>query len=481
MKDKSRQCNFSFLLSSAILLLAACLSVLLPIGVHAMSRQSLSTPEQAEAFVSLLLGEDSASLDGIYDLTPEMEKAVTASGGWAGLAKSLAVLGKPDRIGSAYEDTWRGMNVLRVPCTFSAAPADLVFVLENGAIAGLVTDVYTGESETPTEETENIGSKDETESAGNADAAEAQLFTEVSLSVPVPELNGELPGTLTIPEGDGPFPAVILVHGSGPASRDEEVVNLRPFRDLAEGLAKKGIAVFRYDKRTYVYGREMAEDVQDTLMEETVKDAAKAALIVSGQEKIDPSRIFILGHSLGATAVPVIHEQLRTENLTAAGFIMMAPAARPLDELMREQYNYLYSLIAEPTDAQLNEKAKLLEELDRLENLDDLPDETAIAGAYVPYWRWLLSYDVLAEAEKITESCLVLQGEEDYQVTMEDFLMWQQAFGDHPGWKFISYPGLVHTFTKGEKSEGAAVYGRNEHVDEQVISDIAQFVADEEN
>ena len=450
------------------LLLTLCLCMLLPRDVQAMSRQFLSTPEQAEAFVGTLLGEKADSLAGAYELTPDMEQAVTASGGWSGLAKSLSALGDPVSIGPAYADVWKGRDVLRVPCIFSMAKADLVFVLEKGAIGGLVTDYYTGAQEALIEE---------------------DHFTELSLSVPVlqpqggqaEELQGELPGTLTVPEGEGPFPAIVLVHGSGPCDRDETLLNIKPFRDLAEGLAQKGIAVYRYDKRTYVYGQELAGDCQITLMEETVEDAAAAVQVVAGQEKIDPSRIFVLGHSLGAMAVPAIREQLEKEDRPAAGFILMAPAARPLDVLMREQVEYLYSLQPEIADDQLKEKEALFEELDRLEHLDELPDETSIAGAYVPYWRWLRAYDAIAEAGKITEPCLLLQGEEDYQVPMEDFRMWQEAFGNRQGWKLISYPGLVHTFTEGTKEEGSAAYTRDAHVDAEVISDIAEFVTTAES
>ena len=117
MREKNHHGSTKFLFSAAVLMLAVCLCMWFPKTAHAMNRQSLSTPEQAEAFITLLLGENAASLDGVYDLTPDMEKAVSSSGGWAGLAKSLTVLGKPECIGPARADTWRGMNVLRVPCT----------------------------------------------------------------------------------------------------------------------------------------------------------------------------------------------------------------------------------------------------------------------------------------------------------------------------------------------------------------------------
>ena len=431
--------------------------------VRGESMRSISTAEEAAEFIELLLGEDPSSLDGLYQLSPDMEKVVSSSGGWAGLVKQISALGKVKSIGEAYADTFKGMDVYRIPCAFSLIPVDMVLVLQDGVIAGLVTDKYTG-------------AKEKSEDNTDQDSTDQASVEEIELSVPVPALNGELPGTLTIPEGEGPFPAVVLVHGSGPNNRDEEVMNVKPFRDLADGLAEKGIAVFRYDKRTYVYGQEMAADTAITLMEETVEDAAEAVRVVSGQDRIDASRVFVLGHSLGAMAVPAIAQQLQEKEEKAAGFILMAPSARSLDELMREQYDFLLSIMPEVSEEQQQEKEKLFSELDKLKDIDALADDEQVAGAYVPYWKWLQSYDVLEEAEKISLPCLLLQGEEDYQVTMEDFNMWKEAVGDRPNWKMISYPGLVHVFIPGQKSEGSSVYLKEEHVDPQVISDIAEFV-----
>ena len=97
-------------------------------------------------------------------------------------------------------------------------------------------------------------------------------------------------------------------------------------------------------------------------------------------------------------------------------------------------------------------------------------------GIWKSYWKWLADYDILQAAKEITQSVLLLQGEEDYQLTMEDFSIWQEALGDKENWKLISYPGLVHVFIPGEKAEGSAVYSRTEKVDNQVISDIADFI-----
>lgn len=88
-----------------------------------------------------------------------------------------------------------------------------------------------------------------------------------------------LNGLLTIPDGfEGPFPAVVMVHGSGASNMDEKVIRLTPFKDLAGGLAAHGIASLRYDKRTFVHGRKMvkANAAGMTVKEETIDDVLLA-------------------------------------------------------------------------------------------------------------------------------------------------------------------------------------------------------------
>ena len=117
-----------------------------------------------------------------------------------------------------------------------------------------------------------------------------------------------LKGLLTLPEGSGPFPAVVLVHGSGSSNMDEKVGKLTPFRDLAEGLAARGIACIRYDKRSYAHGLKMVLDKKHpiTVREETIEDALLASQLLRADRRIDPDRVFLLGHSMGAMLAPRI-------------------------------------------------------------------------------------------------------------------------------------------------------------------------------
>ena len=104
-----------------------------------------------------------------------------------------------------------------------------------------------------------------------------------------------------------------------------------------------------------------------------------------------------------------------------------------------------------------------------------------MAGVYSSYWKWLAEYDILQAADEITEPVLLLQGEEDYQVTTVDFDIWKETVGAKENWKLISYPGLTHIFMTGQKSEGSAAYSRDGKVDTQVIRDIASFILQAES
>ena len=128
------------------------------------------------------------------------------------------------------------------------------------------------------------------------------------------------------------------------------------------------------------------------------------------------------------------------------------------------------------TAEQQAEKDALFAELDRLQDPDSLAEDDTIAGVYSSYWKWLADYDILQAAEEITQPVLLLQGEEDYQVTLEDFGIWKEALGEKENWRLISYPGLTHAFVPGRKTEGSAVYLREAKVQDTVIRDISSFI-----
>ena len=270
----------------------------------------------------------------------------------------------------------------------------------------------------------------------------------------------KLPALLAVPTGKGPFPAVVLVHGSGPNDRDESVGAAKVFRDLAEGLASRGVAALRYEKRTRVYPQKCAADPNFTMNQETVDDAVAAAALLRSQEGIDPRRVFVLGHSQGGYMVPRI---LKLDP-KLAGAIVLAGNVRPLEELVLEQIEYAAQLKGKLSDA---ERAQL-ESVRRNPWLAlPLPEK---------YRQDLKGYDPAAEAKRLDAPMLVLQGERDYQVSMKDFALWKAALGGRKNAAFRSYPALNHLFIAGEGKGTPAEYSKPGHVAEDVVADVASWI-----
>jgi uncharacterized protein len=281
-----------------------------------------------------------------------------------------------------------------------------------------------------------------------------------------------LPGTLSLPVGTGPFPALVLVHGSGPNDRDETVEANRPFRDLAWGLASRGIAVLRYEKRTRAHGAQIAGVKDLTVRQETVDDALAAADLLRHTGGIDPRRVFVLGHSLGGMLIPRIGQ--RDPHL--AGLIVMAGAARPLEDIILEQVSYLAAADGQVTDAEKSQIESVRAEVARVKALK--PGDTGTAlGAPDSYWLDLRGYNPPEAAKALKQPLLILQGERDYQVTMDNFEAWKKALAGRPGVTFKTYPKLNHLFIEGEGKSTPEEYGKPGHVSEAVIADIAGWIS----
>jgi uncharacterized protein len=287
-----------------------------------------------------------------------------------------------------------------------------------------------------------------------------------------------LPGTLTLPNGPSPFPGVVLVHGSGPNDRDETIGPNKTFRDLAWGLATRGVSVLRYDKRTFTHAKQFTPEIVDKLTskEEVLDDALLAISLMRQRPEVDPEQVFMIGHSMGATLAPRLG-QLDPE---LAGIIIMAGITRPLEDTILDQFTYLYHLSGEINDQQKSELKELQVKVDRVKDLnikDQIPSPELPLGISVAYWMDLNEHNVVDAAKTLTMPILILQGGRDYQVLAEvDFKGWKDALKGQGNVTFQLFPKLNHLFIKGEGRSTPQEYLVEGHVEEEVIDTIARWI-----
>jgi len=276
-----------------------------------------------------------------------------------------------------------------------------------------------------------------------------------------------LPGLLTRPKVGENYPVVVLIHGSGPQNMDEQTGNLKPFRDLALGLASKGIASIRYDKRTRVYGIKSAPAGQNIGVEDEVINDALSAIKYAGNVKgVNAKKVFLLGHSLGAQLAPVI----ATGHQSLAGILLLAAPARPIGVVLSEQFR---KLVKDSATLATNLKmATQITHADTIKNQDKV-----LLGATASYFTELNKMDQVSIAKKLKLPILILQGERDYQVTLTDVNIWKEQLGKAQNVVIKSYPKLNHAFTEGDGAlSEPGEYYIPANIPEYVINDLTNFI-----
>ena len=333
---------------------------------------------------------------------------------------------------------------------------------------------------------DNLSNEEHTNSqADSSEAMQRDGFTDYPIIV------GEgssypLKGLLSIPDDmPGKVPAVVLVHGSGSHDMDSTLFFNKPFKDIADYLAYNGIAVIRYEKRTYAHGEKMLKEYSSdlTVFHETIQDAILAAEILKSDSRIDENRVYIAGISMGGMLAPRIHAEVGN----FAGIISLSGSPRTIYEIMHHQ-NLLMVELMDDGDEKDNALALLEKEsYDKIISgflglSDEEAKETSFEGTNISiyYFNEWARIPTSQYVNEISVPFLIVQGSEDLQVSADlDFVAWQELLAGRDNATFKLYEGLNHLLMQSagyDISQLMVEYQIPGQVDIQVLMDIVQWI-----
>jgi dienelactone hydrolase len=406
-----------------------------------------TTEELAAGIVTLLIQQN---FSGVYSyFNTSITQKVTEKqfqNLWENVTNTSGTL---TRIASERSTNESGLEVVYVTCNFSKSPQldiKLVFNTQH-KILGLTIVAPKVAYKVPS-------------------YVNQSMFTEENVTVGSSPWT--LPGNLTIPKGTGPFPAVVLVQGSGPNDQDETIGPNKPLKDIAWGLATRGVVVLRYVKRTKQYPQQSVKIQNFTVEDEVIDDVIAAIDLLNASPVVNHSLIFVLGHSLGGYLAP----RIATQDHRIAGLIILAGPTRHLEDLILEQVQYLAKLSGMNQSAQI---AMVEQGIEKIKTLN-FTDNESVFGSPGSYWRDLATYDPVATAQTLHLPMCILQGLRDYQVTKKDFTRWNQTFSGNSMVTLKTYASLNHLFIPGVGIPTNTEYQIPGHVSVAVVNDIAVWV-----
>lgn len=298
----------------------------------------------------------------------------------------------------------------------------------------------------------------------------------IETEIAIGEGKEPLYGILTLPKGVKKPPVVILVPGSGTHDMDETIGPNKPFRDIAHGLAKQGIASIRYHERLLQYPKTKVSSL--TIQVDSLDDAAQAIEYALTCDKINKKKIFILGHSLGGMVAP----KLAQDHKEVAGIVCLAGSPRKLEDISLDQNQFFIEkeegLTKERKEQMITAVRK---EADKIKKLKK-SDTGVLLGTPASYWYSLNQIKTPEIVKSLNIPILIAQGSEDWQVYPEkDYTQWKKILNGKKNVTFHLYDKLNHLFMTSNGITDVTEYNIKGTVDQKVIDDIALWIKEKKS
>jgi len=283
--------------------------------------------------------------------------------------------------------------------------------------------------------------------------------------------NTLLPAVLTTPKitSNHSYPLVIFLGGSGPEDMDESIGAIKPFKDLAMGLAQAGIATLRFDKRQVIYPQTFVSKCY-TIKDEYLEDAKSAVTYAREIPEVDHSKIFILGHSMGGMLSPMILK----DNPVLKGAVMLEGNSRPLEDLYYEQSVHLSKSQAPQNDISLIRLKNTVLQIKNIRSKDSTETYLGLKGSY---WLSLRGYNPAEVARKLNhQNMLIIQGGHDYQVDESNYKIWKTYLGRKPNITLLYEPDLNHAIVNSKGTFLPGEYNTPSNVPINLINKISAWI-----
>jgi pimeloyl-ACP methyl ester carboxylesterase len=306
-----------------------------------------------------------------------------------------------------------------------------------------------------------------------------------------------LAGTLTLPQGAGPFPAAVLVGGSGPMDRDETIAEHKPFLVLADFLTRRGLAVLRCDKRGI---GQSTGNFASAAVTDLARDTQAALAYLKTRKEVDPQRLGVIGHSEGGILASFAATQASDANWVV---LMAAPATtgeRTLlrqSELLARGAGLPEEQITQSLDFNRKAYAAVRSEPDPAsltKRLQTLVEQSGLAAAVPPaalqaqlrmmtspWFREFLDYDPLPTLEKLQCPVLALAGDRDLQVdSLENVPLLRKAYetSGNKDFTVVEMEGVNHLLQKAQSGMPALYGAIEETMAPEVLESVASWITD---